>query len=141
MPIDRHHLPSVRTQACVIGAVARRLQDEDDGDSTPSSGHARCCAGMARKRARADGPTNSQTRGARVTICSGRPGPPQRTSDLPKLRKREMVSFTARLRGMGTGISEASKGVPIFSFATQGGKQEELGPSPRGSDPVSCRLT
>ena len=74
-------------------------------------------------KARADGPTNSQTRGARVTICSGRPGPPQRTSDLPKLRKREMVSFTARLRGMGTGISEASKGVPIFSFATQGGKQ------------------
>ena len=28
-----------------------------------------------------------------------------------------------RLRGMGTGISEASKSVPIFSFATQGGKQ------------------
>ena len=24
---------------------------------------------------------------------------------------------------MGTGISEASKRVPIFSFATQGGKQ------------------
>ena len=31
--------------------------------------------------------------------------------------------FTVRLRGMGTGISEASKRVPIFSFATQGGKQ------------------
>ena len=30
---------------------------------------------------------------------------------------------TVRLRGMGTGISEASKRVPIFSFATQGGKQ------------------
>ena len=28
-----------------------------------------------------------------------------------------------RHRGMGTGISEASKRVPIFSFATQGGKQ------------------
>ena len=30
---------------------------------------------------------------------------------------------TVRLGGMGTGISEASKRVPIFSFATQGGKQ------------------
>ena len=30
---------------------------------------------------------------------------------------------TVRLRGMGTCISEASKRVPIFSFATQGGKQ------------------
>ena len=30
---------------------------------------------------------------------------------------------TVRFRGMGTGISEASKRVPIFSFATQGGKQ------------------
>ena len=35
-----------------------------------------------------------------------------------------IFSFTTvRLRGMGTGISEASKRVPIFSFATQGGKQ------------------
>ena len=31
---------------------------------------------------------------------------------------------TVRFRGMGTGISEASKRVPIFSFAPQGGKQE-----------------
>ena len=30
---------------------------------------------------------------------------------------------TVRLRGMGTGFSEASKRVPIFSFATQGGKK------------------
>ena len=30
---------------------------------------------------------------------------------------------TVRHRGMGTGISEASKRVPIFPFATQGGKQ------------------
>ena len=30
---------------------------------------------------------------------------------------------TVRFRGMGTGISEASKRVPISSFATQGGKQ------------------
>ena len=29
---------------------------------------------------------------------------------------------TVRHRGMGTGISEASKRVPIFPFATQGGK-------------------
>ena len=34
-----------------------------------------------------------------------------------------IVTVTARHRGMGTGISEASKRVPIFSFATQGGKQ------------------
>jgi len=32
-------------------------------------------------------------------------------------------TYTARLRGIRTGISEASKRVPIFSFATQGGKQ------------------
>ena len=30
---------------------------------------------------------------------------------------------TGRLRGIGIGISEASKRVPIFLFATQGGKQ------------------
>ena len=30
---------------------------------------------------------------------------------------------TVRLREMKTGISEASKRVSIFSFATQGGKQ------------------
>ena len=30
---------------------------------------------------------------------------------------------TVRHRGMGTGISEASMRVPIFSFDTQGGKQ------------------
>jgi len=33
---------------------------------------------------------------------------------------------TVRLRGMETGISEASKRVSIFSFATQGGKQVSL---------------
>ena len=33
------------------------------------------------------------------------------------------VEATVRLGGIGTGISEASKRVPIFSFATQGGKQ------------------
>ena len=33
------------------------------------------------------------------------------------------IRGTVRLGGMGTGISEASKRVPIFSFATQGGKQ------------------
>ena len=32
-------------------------------------------------------------------------------------------AFTVLHRGMGTGISEASKRVPIFSFVTQGGKQ------------------
>ena len=32
-------------------------------------------------------------------------------------------TLAVRLRGIGTGISEASKRVPIFPFATQGGKQ------------------
>ena len=31
--------------------------------------------------------------------------------------------ITVRFRGMGTGISEASKRVLTFSFTTQGGKQ------------------
>ena len=31
---------------------------------------------------------------------------------------------TVRFRGIGTGLSEASKTVPILSFATQRGKQE-----------------
>ena len=55
---------------------------------------------------------------------------------------------TVRHPGIGTGISEPSTRVPIFSFATQGGKAseflfstEEQGLSPRGSDPVPCRLT
>ena len=34
-----------------------------------------------------------------------------------------MRGDTVRFRGMGTGISEPSKRVPILSFATQGGKQ------------------
>ena len=32
-------------------------------------------------------------------------------------------NITVRLREIGTGISEASTRVPIFPFATQGGKQ------------------
>ena len=36
---------------------------------------------------------------------------------------RAVHIHTVRFRGMGTGISEASKRVPIFSFATPGGKQ------------------
>ena len=39
--------------------------------------------------------------------------------------RSRMTEGTVRLRGIGTGISETSKRVPIFSFATQGlgGKQ------------------
>ena len=33
---------------------------------------------------------------------------------------------TVRVRGMETGISETSKRVSIFPFATQGGKQESF---------------
>ena len=40
-----------------------------------------------------------------------------------RCRQETLQIVTVRLRGMGTGISEASKRVPIFSFATQGGKQ------------------
>ena len=36
---------------------------------------------------------------------------------------KPLFIFTVRLRGIGTGISEAIKRVTIFSFATQGGKQ------------------
>jgi hypothetical protein len=43
-----------------------------------------------------------------------------------------------RLRGMGTGISEASKRVPIFSFATQGGKRVPI--FDRGTGSKSERL-
>ena len=39
-----------------------------------------------------------------------------------KKTKKTKVS-TVRHRGMETGISEASKRVSVFSFATQGGKQ------------------
>ena len=55
---------------------------------------------------------------------------------------------TVRHPGIGTGISEASKRVPIFFLCYPGLQAseflfstEELGPSPRGSDPVPCRLT
>ena len=41
----------------------------------------------------------------------------------PLLKIARKLFFTVRHRGMGTGISEASKRVPNFSFATQGGKQ------------------
>ena len=45
-------------------------------------------------------------------------------SELPPLgAPGPSVLATARHRGIGTGISAASKRVPIFSFATQGGKQ------------------
>jgi len=39
------------------------------------------------------------------------------------MMKTVMMRHTVRHRGMETGISEASKRVSIFSFATQGGKQ------------------
>ena len=42
---------------------------------------------------------------------------------IPPIRALGSKWPTVRFRGMGTGISEASKSVPIFSFATQGGKQ------------------
>ena len=41
----------------------------------------------------------------------------------PLVMTKFLILITVRHRGMGTGISEASKRVPIFSFATQGGKQ------------------
>ena len=53
--------------------------------------------------------TEIQAQQARIGSCDQ---PPEAGTD-----------DTVRHRGMGTGISEASKRVPIFSFATQGGKQ------------------
>ena len=47
---------------------------------------------------------------------------PGRESAL-KVTAAHQKEATVRLRGMETGISEASKRVSIFSFATQGGKQ------------------
>ena len=43
---------------------------------------------------------------------------------LKDIKKIMMENNTVRLRGIGTGISEASKRVPILPFATQRGKQE-----------------
>jgi len=40
---------------------------------------------------------------------------------------------------MGTGISEANKRVPIFSFATQGGKQVPIFDRGTGSKPERLR--
>jgi hypothetical protein len=42
---------------------------------------------------------------------------------LELLKTEDGLKVTVRLGGMGTGISESSKRVSIFSFATQGGKQ------------------
>ena len=40
----------------------------------------------------------------------------------PLVMTKFLILITVRHRGMGTGISEASKRVPMLSFATQGGK-------------------
>ena len=62
-------------------------------------------------------------------------------------KKNVKIKTTVRHRGIGTGISEASKRA-YFSLCYPGRQAseflfltEELGPSPRGSDPVPCRLT
>ena len=54
------------------------------------------------------------------TIQTGEGGVP---SLLSRLLFAPSCVYTARLREIGTGISEASKRVPIFPFDTQGGKQ------------------
>ena len=43
--------------------------------------------------------------------------------DFRRVTLSVLAICTVRLRGMGTGISEVSKRVPILPFATQGGKQ------------------
>ena len=45
---------------------------------------------------------------------------------LAKAKTSEIPCPTLRHRGMETGISETSKRVPNFSFATQRGKQESF---------------
>ena len=56
-----------------------------------------------------------------------RPTTPGMTTRLSRLCSATMPTCptmpTVRHRGIETGISEASKRVSIFSFATQGGKQ------------------
>ena len=54
------------------------------------------------------------------TIQTGEGGVP---SLLSRLLFAPSCVYTARLREIGTGISEASKRAPIFPFDTQGGKQ------------------
>ena len=46
-----------------------------------------------------------------------------RTAHFSNAPEKQWLIVTVRLREMKTGISEASKRVSIFSFATQGGKQ------------------
>ena len=53
-----------------------------------------------------------------VASYAGPPSSLQTTAECPVLL---LVQYD--FRGIGTGISEASKRVPIFPFATQGGKQ------------------
>ena len=50
----------------------------------------------------------------------------ERTSVCIEIPRHITMMFTVRLRGIETGISETSKRVPIFSFATQRGKQESF---------------
>ena len=57
------------------------------------------------------------------TIQTGEGGVP---SLLSRLLFAPSCVYTARLREIGTGISEASKRLPIFSSATQRGKQREF---------------
>ena len=48
----------------------------------------------------------------------------ERQDAVARSRERDHFVSTVQLRGIGTGISEASKRVPILPFATQRGKQE-----------------
>ena len=48
---------------------------------------------------------------------------PELSAPVLALKESKTTDNTVRLGGMGTGISESSKRVSIFSFATQGGKQ------------------
>jgi hypothetical protein len=61
----------------------------------------------------------------RCKDCAAKAASALLTFDMMSRADATMVGckHTVRLRGIGTGISEASKRVPIFSFVTQGGKQ------------------
>ena len=84
--------------------------------------------------------------GIRPNVASAVPRSAKSASKIRRDGRAPKVA-TVLHREMKTGISEASKRVSIFSFATQRQASEflfsteKLGPSPRGSDPVSCRLT
>ena len=77
--------------------------------------HRRCLVGLPQTLTKQCMCKCKEVRGAQQNANAG--------SGLRAVTEKFDNLFTVRHRGMETGISEASKRVSIFSFATQGGKQ------------------